>query len=46
MTIYKKAPFGVVFNKNIRKVVRIDNRPVYFKPWTDVLKLDFLKTVT
>ncbi len=42
---YQKVPFGIVFNENIRKVVKIDNKPIYFKPWTDVLKLDFLNTV-
>ncbi len=42
---YQNVPFGIVFNENIRKVVEIDNKPIYFKLWTDVLKLDFLKTV-
>lgn len=45
MDKYQKVPFGIVFNENIRKVVKIDNKPIYFKPWTDVLKLDFLNTV-
>ena len=42
---YQKVPFGIVFNENIRKVVKVNNKPIYFKLWTYVLKLDFLKTV-
>ncbi len=43
--IYNEVPFGIVFNENIRKAVKVDNKPIYFKLWTDVLKLDFMKTI-
>jgi len=42
---YPKAPCGVVFNEHISAVIKVDNRSVYFKPWFEVLNLDFLKTV-
>lgn len=42
---YPKAPLGLVFNENIKTVIKFDKRSVYFKPWHEVLDLDFLKTI-
>jgi hypothetical protein len=42
---YPNAPFGLVFNENIKTVIKLDKRLVYFKHWHEVLDLDFLKTI-
>ena len=42
---YPKSPFGLVFNKDIKTVIKFDKRSVYFRPWHEVLDLDFLKTI-
>ena len=42
---YPKAPFGIVFNASISKEVKIEGRPVFFKLWSEVTRLDFLKNV-
>jgi len=43
---YPKAPYGIVYNTEIDgKVVTIEGRKVYFKKWTDVYKLEYLKDI-
>lgn len=45
MKVYPQAPYGIVFSENIRKVINVDNRKIYFKLWTDVLSLDVMQSV-
>lgn len=42
---YPKAPFGIVFNASISEEVKIEGRPVFFKPWDQAAQLDFLEGV-
>jgi predicted AAA+ superfamily ATPase len=42
---YPNAPFGVVFNMNVRSQVEVEGRPVYFKLWTEAAQLKYLQDV-
>lgn len=42
---YSKAPFGIVFNASIEAQVKIEDRLIFFKPWEQVSKVDFLNSV-
>jgi len=42
---YPQAPFAVVFNEKIKTKINMEDRTIFFEPWSDVLKLNFIKTV-
>lgn len=42
---YPKAPFGVVFNASIEAEIKVEGRPIFFKPWEQAAQVDFLKSV-
>jgi len=42
---YPQAPFGLVYNANLKQKVKIDGRDVHFCLWSESVKLDYLQDV-
>lgn len=42
---YPDAPFGIVFNADLKKEVKFEGRSIFFKPWAEAACLDYLKSV-